>query len=78
MGLKMETIGRILMIAGAIALIAGGLIYLAGRLNLPLGQLPGDIRIERENFRLYIPLASALLISLLLTVILNLIGRLWK
>ncbi|MCS7060427.1 MAG: DUF2905 domain-containing protein [Anaerolineae bacterium] len=74
----METIGRGLMIIGAIVLITGAALYLAGRLNLPLGQLPGDIRIERDNFRLYIPLATGLLISLLLTVLVNLIGRLWK
>ncbi len=74
----MESIGRLLMIAGAIILIVGGAIYLAGRLNLPLGQLPGDIHIEGERFRLYIPLATGLLISLLLTLILNLADRLWK
>jgi hypothetical protein len=74
----METIARYLMFAGIILLLAGGGIYLAARFNLPLGRLPGDIRIEGENFRFYFPLATSLLISLVLTVLLNLIARWWK
>lgn len=71
----MIQIARILIILGVILLAAGGLFYLAGRLNLPLGRLPGDIRIQRENFSCFFPLATSILLSILLTVILNLVAR---
>lgn len=63
------------MILAAVLFVIGGLVYLAGRLDLPLGKLPGDIRIQRENFTCMFPLASSILISLLLTVVLNLVMR---
>ncbi len=74
----METLGRTLMLSGILLFLAGGVMYLAARFGLPLGRLPGDIRIERENFHFYFPLATSLLLSLLLTLLLNLIARLWK
>jgi hypothetical protein len=42
-----------------------------------IGRLPGDIRIERENFRFYFPLATMILFSILLTVIVNLVRKFW-
>lgn len=74
----METIARYLMIGGILLFLLGAGLYLAAKFGLPLGRLPGDIRIEGENFRFYFPLATSLLISLALTVILNLIARLWR
>lgn len=63
------------MILGLVVFIIGGLIYAANRFNLPLGHLPGDIRIVRDNFTCVIPLATMLLLSLLLTLVLNIIVR---
>ena len=74
----MESFGRSLLLIGILLVLLGGLVTLAARLHLPLGRLPGDLRIEGENFRFYFPLATGLLISLVLTVILNLIARLWR
>ncbi|MFZ5888751.1 MAG: DUF2905 domain-containing protein [Chloroflexota bacterium] len=74
----METIARYLMLGGLLLFLIGGGLYLAAKFGLPLGRLPGDIRIEGENFRFYFPLATSLLISLVLTVVLNLIARLWR
>jgi hypothetical protein len=69
-----EPIGRVLIVAGLALAGVGLLIVLAP--NLPfLGRLPGDIRIERENLRVFIPLGTMLLISLILTILLNVIGR---
>lgn len=65
--------GKALVVAG-LALIAVGLIWMVGE-RFGLGRLPGDIVIERENFRLYLPLATGLLISLILSLILWLAGR---
>jgi len=64
---------RILIVFGLV-LVAMGLLWPVIA-KLGLGRLPGDIIIERENFRLYLPLATSLLISLALTVLLWLINR---
>jgi len=65
---------KTLIVIGA-ALIAAGLIWLAAS-RLGLGHLPGDIVIARGNFRLYLPLGTSLLISVLLSLIVWLLGRL--
>ncbi len=71
----MLSIARILVILGVILVIAGGLIYLVARLGLPLGRLPGDFRIERNNFTCVIALGTSILLSIILTVVLNIIVR---
>ena len=68
-------IARILIILGVIFLVAGGALYLAAKLGLPFFNLPGDIYIERENFTCGLALATSLLLSILLTVGLNLLAR---
>jgi hypothetical protein len=73
----MPMLARFFLITGIIFLVIGGLVYLFNRLNLnlPFGRLPGDFRIERENFSLSIPLGTSILLSIILTVILNLLVR---
>ena len=66
------------MIGGIVLFLVGGMIFLSAKLGLPLGRLPGDIRIEREGFSFYFPLASSILVSVVLTVILNIIARIFK
>ncbi len=66
------------MAVGLAILLVGGGLYLAGRINLPLGHLPGDIRIERGNLTCLIPLATSILVSILLTAVLNLVIRLLR
>jgi len=66
---------RILMILGASLLGIGLLLYLAARAGVPLGQLPGNIRIQGTNFTCVFALGASILLSVLLTVILNLIAR---
>jgi hypothetical protein len=72
----MNYLARFLVIAGIALIAAGGAVYLLGRLNLPLGRLPGDIRIQRENFTCLFPLTTMILLSVGLTVVLNVILRL--
>ena len=67
-------IGKTLIVIGAV-LVAAGALWLAGS-RLGLGHLPGDIVIERENFRLYFPLATCLLISVIVSAVFWAIGRL--
>ena len=65
--------GVVVIAVGAIIVVAG-LLALSGALSW-LGRLPGDIRIERENFKLYIPVVSMLLVSLLLSGVIWVIRR---
>lgn len=69
--------GRLLMVIGGLLFVIGLVLTLAGRLP-GLGQLPGDIVIKRENFQLYAPLGTMIVLSLLLTLVLNLIARFWR
>ena len=74
----MENIARYLMVGGIILFLIGGGVYLAAKFGLPLGRLPGDIHIQNGNFTFYFPLASSILISVVLTIILNIIVRLFR
>jgi hypothetical protein len=66
-------LGLVLVILGA-ALAVAGLLVWSGALSW-FGHLPGDVRIERENVKVFIPFTSMILISLALTLILNLLRR---
>jgi hypothetical protein len=63
--------GKILILAGGVLLVIGLLV----ELGLPLGRLPGDIRYSNGNVTLYAPLATGLLLSIALTIVLNLLLR---
>ena len=70
----MAELGKMLMALGGILLIAGAVMSLGGKLPW-LGRLPGDIAIERENFRFYFPIGTSILVSILLTLIVWLFRR---
>ena len=74
----MASVGRYLIVGGFLLIILGGLVILAGKIGLHLGRLPGDIRIEGKNGVFYFPLATCILLSLVLSGILTLISRLWR
>ncbi len=74
----METISRYLMLGGIALFLLGGGIYLATKFGIPLGRLPGDIHIESANGSFYFPLTSSILVSIVLTIVLNLISKFWK
>jgi hypothetical protein len=67
-------LGRLLIVAGLVLAGLGVLLSLGGKIPW-LGRLPGDIVIERGSFRLYLPLATSVLLSLVLTGILWLLRR---
>ena len=69
-----QDLGRLLVVFGIILVVLGGLFMLGGKLPW-LGRLPGDIIVERKNFSFYFPLATSLLLSLLLTLIFWLFRR---
>ena len=74
----MVAFGRLLLIIGLVIAFAGGLILIAAHYFPWLGNLPGDFRIEGKNFRIYFPLATMLLISILGTILLNVLIRIFK
>ncbi len=67
-------IGKMLMLLGAILLVLGGLMTLAGKIPW-LGNLPGDIYIQRKNFHFYFPLGTSIVLSILLSLLLSLFLR---
>jgi hypothetical protein len=68
--------GRTLMVIGALLLAVGGVVWAVERFFPDLGRLPGDIVIQRENFTLYFPLATSILLSLGLSLLLWLLRKL--
>ena len=68
-------VGKFLVITGAVALVIGVILIYAPWLINWFGRLPGDIRIEDENKRVYVPLVSMLIVSIVLTLIVNLFFR---
>jgi hypothetical protein len=67
-------IGRALIIIGLLLVLVGVIVSVAGRFT-PLGRLPGDIVVRRQNFTFYFPLATSLILSLVVTLLLWLFSR---
>jgi hypothetical protein len=67
--------GKYLIIAGGLLLLAGVIIYFFHDKLHWIGRLPGDIRVEKENFRFYFPITTMILLSLLITALLAVIRR---
>lgn len=70
----MQHVGRVLVIAGIAVAVVGGLLMIVPRMPW-LGKLPGDILIEKKHVTFYFPLATGLLISVLLTLLFWIFGR---
>jgi len=71
----MGGLGRLLVFTGFVLVAIGLLLMLINRTNLPLGRLPGDITYRGKNTVVYFPLATSILISIVLSLIIYLIGR---
>lgn len=69
-----QELGRALVIFGLVVVAIGGLVLLAGKVPF-LGKLPGDIVVRKGNFTLYAPLMTGIVLSLVLTLVLNLWSR---
>jgi hypothetical protein len=69
------SLGRLLISAGLVLLVAGALVLLSVRLNLPLGRLPGDLSWRGKGWTVSFPLATSLLLSLLLSLIFWIFSR---
>ncbi len=71
----MAELGKLLVAFGAILLVVGVVFLLVGRTNFPLGRLPGDIVYRGKNTTFYFPLATSILLSVVLSLVLWVIGR---
>ncbi len=74
----MENLARFLVIGGIVLILIGGGVYLTAKFGIPFGRLPGDIRIEGKNGSFYFPVVTTIVLSLVLTVLLNIIIRLFR
>ena len=73
----MSQLGKMLVVAGLLLAAVGAVLIIAGKLNIPLGKLPGDITYQKKNLTEYAPFGTMLVVSLILTLILNIFSR-WK
>lgn len=69
-----EGLAKLLILFGVVLVLLGGLLLVVGKIPY-IGRLPGDFYIERDNFTFYFPLATSILISILLTFLFLLFGR---
>ncbi len=76
--MDLHSIGRGVFLAGLLLVVLGGVLWLLAGSGIPLGRLPGDFRFERGGISCFIPLASSLIISLVLTLLINLVLRALK
>lgn len=76
MTMPFQSMGKVLIIAGIVLVVVGVFVYFGDRHGfLGLGRLPGDIRYEGRNVRVYVPIATSILLSLLLTAVLYIVSR---
>ena len=66
-----------MVVVGGLLVLAGVVVMLVGKSGLPLGKLPGDIVYRGKNTTVYFPLATSVLVSLVLSVVLYLVSR-WR
>jgi hypothetical protein len=70
----MTGLGKLLIVLGAILVTAGMLMLFLGRTHLPLGRLPGDLIVRGKRTTFYLPLATSIVLSLLLSLFLYVVG----
>jgi len=71
---SIQHIGKFLILLGLLISAIGGLLLLSGKVPW-IGRLPGDILIQKKNFTFYFPLATSILLSLILTLLFWLLGK---
>lgn len=74
----MSAVGKGLVIFGAVIVVVGLLLWGGSRLGIPFGRLPGDIHIRGENSSFHFPVVTCILASVVLTLLLNLLLRLFR
>jgi hypothetical protein len=73
----MTEFGKLLIGLGLVLAGVGVVLFFAGRANLPLGRLPGDIVFRGKNWKFYFPLATSVVVSVVLTIVMWVVGK-WR
>lgn len=73
----MSQLGKMLIALGLFIAAAGVMLIIASKLNIPFGKLPGDITYQKKNLTVFAPFGTMLVVSVILTLILNIFSR-WK
>jgi hypothetical protein len=74
----MEQLGKSILVIGALLVVVGAVIWLLGNKLTWFGNLPGDIKVEREGFKFYAPFLSMLIVSIVLSLIIWLVRKFWQ
>jgi hypothetical protein len=72
--MSLESLGRSLVLFGIVLIVLGSFLFVFGKIPW-FGRLPGDIVIKNDGFTLYFPVVTMVILSVVLTVIFNIIGR---
>ncbi len=73
----MMELGKLLVVFGAVLVVVGIVVMLLGRMNFPLGRLPGDFLYRGKNSTVYFPLATSVVVSVVLSILLYVVSR-WR
>jgi H+/Cl- antiporter ClcA len=76
-GIEAMELGKLLVFLGAVLVVAGIVLMLLGRMNSPVGRLPGDFLYRGKNTTVYFPLATSLVVSVVLSIVLYWVSR-WR
>ena len=78
--MDLQQVGRLLIVIALALALLGGLLWVFGRVGIggKLGSLPGDIKLRGEGWTCFVPIATSILLSLLLTAILALLSRFFR
>lgn len=71
----MANLYKVLIVSGVVLILAGLVLLISQKFNIPVGRLPGDIVVNRGSFTLYFPIATSILVSAILSLILYAISR---
>jgi hypothetical protein len=70
-------LGKLLVVFGAVLVVVGIVVMVLGRMSFPLGRLPGDFLYRGKNSTVYFPLATSVVVSVVLSILVYLVGR-WR
>ena len=73
--MDLTSISKYFICFGIFFLLIGGVLYFASKLGIEIGKLPGDILVQKENFTFYFPVATCIIISVILTVVFSLLSK---
>lgn len=74
----MESVAKVTIAVGLLLVLAGGIFLLLGKLGINVGQLPGDIHVEGGRSSFHFPIVTCIIVSIVLTILLNVVLRFWK